>query len=449
MKKHRYIPLFVIIFLLLGCNKYLELQSNKALVVPKSLEDFQKLLDANSFINFNMCSNGEISADDYFLKESVFDQFSDDARDLYLWKNFNYLFNNDWAKAYIPVYTSNLVLEGLEKISLTESNQHDFNRVKGSALYIRGSQLLSLVWVFAKAYDPNMNTKNLGVVLRNTSNPNVISQRATVEECYNFIVNDLKEAAKSLPKVSTHVMRPSKTAAFASLARVYLSMSLFDSAYYYADKALEGNNALIDFNLIKKTNPYPFERFNKETIYYAQLAPMYPNVHPFYASVDTVLQSYYSVDDLRKELYFTPTGDGYFQFRGSYSGSTDLFGGISTAELYLIRAECGARLNKIESSLLDLNTLLEKRWVTGKYIPYNIDDKESLIMHILKERRKELLMRGLRWIDVKRINVLQSSISIVRKVHGETYTLPPNNNRFALPLPQDVIQSTGMTQNQY
>lgn len=450
MKKKIYrLLLLMPFFLLLGCNKYLDLQSNNALVVPKSLQDYQKLLDANSFINFNMCSNGEISADDYFLKTSVFEQFSDDARDLYLWRNFNYLFNNDWAKAYIPVYTSNLVLEGLDKLSITESNKDEFNRIKGSALYIRGSQLLSLVWVFAKAYNPTTSSSDLGVVLRNSSNPNETSKRASVEESYNFILNDLKNAAKYLPKVPTHVMRPSQSAAFASLARTYLSMSVYDSAYYYADKALEINSELIDFNQLIKTSPYPLERFNKETIYYAQLAPMYPNIHPFYASIDTLLYNSYHVDDLRKDIYFSQAGDGYFQFRGSYSGATDMFGGITTSELYLIRAECAARLIELENALLDLNTLLQKRWLTGQYVDYVIDDKDVLVNTILEERRKELLMRGLRWIDIKRLNVLNGSISIVRNLNGETYTLPANDNRFALPLPQDVIQSSGMPQNPY
>ncbi|MCI0922405.1 RagB/SusD family nutrient uptake outer membrane protein [Sphingobacterium rhinopitheci] len=449
MKKQTYILLFLPLFLMLGCNKYLDLQSNNALVVPKSLDDFQKLLDANSFINFNMCSNGEISADDYFLKTTVFEQFSDDARDLYLWRNFNYLFNNDWAKAYIPIYTSNLVLEGLEKLAITESNKDEFNRIKGSALYVRGSQLLSLVWVFAKAYNPNTSSSDLGVVLRSSSNPNETSKRASVEESYNFILNDLKDAVKYLPKVSTHVMRPSQSAAFASLARTYLSMSVYDSAYYYADKALESNNELIDFNQLTKTSPYPLERFNKETIYYAQLAPMYPNIHPFYASIDTLLYNSYHVDDLRKDIYFSQTGDGYFQFKGSYCGSIDLFGGIATDELYLIRAESAARLNNISSALNDLNTLLQKRWITGRYVALATDDNDVLVNTILEERRKELLMRGLRWIDIKRLNVLNGSISIVRKLNGETYTLPANDNRFALPLPQDVIQSSGMPQNPY
>ena len=66
---------------------------------------------------------------------------------------------------------------------------------------------------------------------------------------------------------------------------------------------------------------------------------------------------------------------------------------------------------------------------------------------ILLERRKELLMRGLRWMDLKRLNMEGAAITLTRTVNGQVYTLPPNDLRYALPIPEDVIAISGMQQN--
>ncbi|GGH15737.1 RagB/SusD family nutrient uptake outer membrane protein [Sphingobacterium alkalisoli] len=434
-----------------SCDKYLDVQSNSGLQVPNTLESFQKLLDASYFVNVNMCSNGEVSADDYFLKETSYDMISEDARDIYLWRNENYVYNNDWAKAYIPVYTTNLILDGLKDVGRTSDNGLLWDQVYGSALYVRASQFLSLVWVFGKAYTEATAATDLGIVIRETSDPNVPSERATIGQTYDVILKDLKAAGEHLPTSAAHVMRPSKAAAYGSLARAYLSMGQFDSAYHYADKALDINSRLLDFNGSAEINPtaaFPFSRFNAETIYYVQLANTYPHLNPFYGLIDSALYDSYEDGDLRKTLYFNRGIDGYVSFKGSYSNTTDLFAGITTGELYLVRAECSARLGDTEGALADLNNLLVTRWCTGTYVPYVVDSKEAVIDVILQERRKELLMRGLRWIDIKRLNLMAPEITMIRKMKGQIYTLEPNDLRYALPLPQDIITITGIPQNE-
>jgi len=103
------------------------------------------------------------------------------------------------------------------------------------------------------------------------------------------------------------------------------------------------------------------------------------------------------LDDLRTSVFFFPY-NGYYGFKGNYARALYLsFSGIATDEMYLIRAECYA----IREAMDDLNTLLLKRYRTGTYVPLSINNKEDALARILLERRKELLMRGLRWIDIK------------------------------------------------
>ena len=68
-------------------------------------------------------------------------------------------------------------------------------------------------------------------------------------------------------------------------------------------------------------------------------------------------------------------------------------------------------------------------------------------MLIAKERRKELLFRGLRWADLKRYNRDGAHITLTRTVANKVYTLPPNDPRYAIAIPEDIIKMTDMPQN--
>jgi hypothetical protein len=171
--------------------------------------------------------------------------------------------------------------------------------------------------------------------------------------------------------------------------------------------------------------------------------------HPKFARIDTALYSYYEDNDLRKTAYFRSVRDG-FQFKGMYSNNANSpFTGIATDEMYLTRAECAVRMNKVDEGVKDLNFLLEKRFKTGTYIPIEITDSATALDTILLERRKELVMRTLRWIDIKRLNKEGRNIVPVREIDGERFSLPPNDNYYALPLPSDVVSISGMPQNPF
>ncbi|MNX64087.1 SusD family protein [compost metagenome] len=96
----------------------------------------------------------------------------------------------------------------------------------------------------------------------------------------------------------------------------------------------------------------------------------------------------------------------------------------------------------------DLNTLLSKRFGAG-FVPYTATDQKNAILTILKERRKELLFRGLRWMDLRRLNKEpEYAVTLTRIVNGTTYTLPPNDPRYVYPIPPDEIAISGIEQNE-
>ena len=132
-----------------------------------------------------------------------------------------------------------------------------------------------------------------------------------------------------------------------------------------------------------------------------------------------------------------------------YGGPTFLypFGGLATDEVYLIKAECLARKGQVSESISVLNQLLIKRWKTGTFIPLTAINAQDALSKILTERRKELVFRGIRWTDLKRLNRENANISLTRTLNGQTFTLLPNELRYVFPIPDDELSQSNIQQN--
>lgn len=439
----------LLLFMIVSCNKYLDVKSNGVFVVPNDLESLQKILDGSRYINNNMCAMGEAASDNYFLTESSYKSLSEHWRKFYIWDNGEYTYGNDWDRAYLTIYNCNLVLDQLKKIERKADNQQIYDRITGTALFFRASQYLSLVWTFAKAYDSNTAQSDLGIVLRESSDFNVRSSRASVQQCYDRIIADFLESEELLPVNTVHVMRPSRKSALGMLARTFLSMRRYSDALKYADLFLQQKKDLLNFNnpsFVDPNKQYPIMQFNNETDLYLEMSPN-ALISQSEAMVDTALYNSYHDDDLRKKAFFKKLSKEYMSFVGSYSSGAMHFAGLATDEMLLTRSECLARDGRVQEALLDLNELLQTRFKSGTYVPIVLDEPKQALALILEERRKELLFRGMRWIDVKRLNLEGANISIKRRVEEKDYSLKPNDNRFALPLPMDIIAQTGMPQN--
>jgi hypothetical protein len=176
-----------------------------------------------------------------------------------------------------------------------------------------------------------------------------------------------------------------------------------------------------------------------------------PNTH----IVDSNLYKSYDINDLRKKILYRANAASQLNFIGTYTGGaafstsgSRLFSGIATDELYLTRAECYARSGNIAAAMSDLNALMSKRMKTGFFVPFTAANTSEALKLILQERRKETPFRGLRWIDLRRLNSEGANITLTRMIKGQLYTLPPNDPKYVFPIPPDVISLTGMVQNE-
>lgn len=451
-----------LIFTLYSCNKqsqWLDIRDTKSAIVPSSLSDFQAILDNESIMNFDYPSFGLLGTDNFYISDVIIENnLLETERNVYLWKQETWpkgWIISDWDQPYRMIAYCNIVLDGLQKISVTSKNEDEYNQVKGSALFYRAMAFYNLASIFCLPYDASTSSSDLGIPIRLVGDANLKSIRTTVEGTYFQIESDLLTALEILPERSSFLTRPSKISTNAMLAKVYLTMENYNEARLYAERTLAQHNNLVDFNFIDNTIRFPFPTIqggmveNKEVIFYARSqATGSLLAYSSLANVDPVLYSEYEEADLRRTTFFDQGIEGK-NFKGTYSGHQALFSGIATNEIYLIRAECNARLNKTQEGIADLNLLLKNRYKTGSFKFLDTSNPDSLLHIILKERRKELPFTAqIRWEDLRRLNKSSNtSLTVKREVNNIFYSLEPNDPRYVLPIPDYEIELSGIEQN--
>jgi hypothetical protein len=454
MKKSLYFLFSPMLILLIhGCTKadeWLDIKGNNADVILSNLKDYQAVLDNDDIMNISLPTLGLLSSDSYYYTDAIYAARTVTERNSYVWAKdvFSGANSNDWGQPYSQIAQANIVLEGINKITINDNNRVDWNRVRGSALFYRSFSLYLMMQVFAPEYAEATAMTDMGLPIKTDSYIHATVTRNSVKECYEQITKDLEESLNLLPATPLYKTRPSKPAVFGLLSRVWLHRGDYTKAMSYADSALKYNSSLLDLNTLNATPTYSFPSFqagNTEIIFYAAGAT-YSGLSNAFA--DSILYKSYASNDLRKTLFYKLSG-GIAQFKGSYTASNAPFAGIAVNELMLIRAETRARTGDLTGALADLNTLLAKRWKTGNYLNQNASTPVAALALIIAERRKELSFSGgARWEDLRRLNREPAYAQTIKRViAGVEYTLAPNDNKYTLPIPDNEIRLSGITQN--
>ncbi len=447
--------LFILLSLFyFSCRKdFLNVNPDNSFTVPTTLQDCQALLDnplvLNGWGNSGYPSLGETGSDDYTTTSGLYSNYSDIDQQAVIWSPqiFTGQQVDDWAVTYRAVFTANDVLSTLSKIDSGGSQATPWKNIRGSALFFRAFSFYQLAQIFAPAYDSAKAAEDWGIPLRLSSDVNEKISRASVQQTYDQILQDLSQARTLLPKDTFGLAtRPSRAAIFGLLSRIYLDARNYPLALRYADSCLQLNHQLMTYDTIPPPppiNPFPFHRFNPEVIFHAAYLASGPSA-PFRSYADSQLVQTFQANDLRKKLFF----QGKY-FVGRYDEKGYNFCGVAVDEMMLTRAECYARAGNTTAAMADLNTLLQTRWAAGTFIPFTATDATDALRQILPERRKELLFRGTRWSDLRRLNKdARTALTLTRTVNGKTFTLTPGDPRWVYPIPDDVLSfNPGMPQN--
>lgn len=438
--------------MLFGCNTFLEEKSDKKLGIPTTVSDFKAIIADWAYLNSNYSSMGEASSDDIIITDADFNglYYESDKR-LYSWMP-DYVTRSysgaghEWSLCYKGIYTCNAVLKGLEDNKLIGK---DADEVKGQALVFRAARYLDGVQIWAPIYDKGTADQALGMVLRVDPDFNLPSVRATVRQTYDLILDDLAKAIPLLPTQTISPSLPTTAAAYSLLARAYLVMGEYDKALTNAEEALEFGDYIIDFNNLDPNITYPIPTLNQDSKEMVFSTRMFSSeiVKISFSKINRDLYDLYDKDDLRKSVYFREDLSGNVFFKGTHTGSQGLTTGLTGSEMLLIIAECKARLDQLSESASVMSKLKTKRWNKNTYSPIIFNNKETALKEIMQERRRELVLRGLRWSDIKRFNRDGENITLRRKVNGKELLLSPKDKRYAIAIPEDVIEVAGIVPN--
>lgn len=361
--------------------------------------------------------------------------------------------------SYQGISTFNLIIEDV--LNSTQATESEKRAVWAEAKILRAMNYFNLVNFYADTYVASTAATKLSVPLITSANINAPSKQVTIQEMYDFILKDVSEALPYLLKVSQTPLHPNLGAGYAFYSRVYLQMNNYTEALKYADLALAENNKLYDWIGYYNSNKAIIDVPNSYTATTSPMGYNYVENYTYRHGANSNLTTENSIPTERAQLF--EAGDARFfsrwkiytvgaetYYRRTLSGMFN-FGGITTVEVYLIKAECLARAGQISEALNVLNTVRKTRILPASYQDIATADKTMALNAIFRTKRNELINTIVPFADARRLNAEGIyKVSFTKTANGKTYTLASDSHLWTMPFPQGATQNPGngtITQN--
>jgi tetratricopeptide (TPR) repeat protein len=446
-----------------SCENYLN-DVPKGYKVPKTLADYEAFIrDEYGSQKIDITAAMQLLNDQYVTTATLVNNRLTNAN--YMWdENADRIAlkqsdEGAYYGGYAGISTFNLIIENA--LTTTEATDEQKRVVWAEAKVLRAMNYYNLVNFYADTYEASTASTKLSVPLITSANINAPSKQVTIQELYDFILNDVKEALPYLPKVSQTVLHPNLGTGYAFYARVYLQMNNYTEALKYADLALAENNKLFDWIAYYNTNKAVIDLPNSYTTKTSPMGYTYVENYNFRHGTYSYSTTEYSIPVERAQRF--EAGDARFlsrwktytvgaetYYRRTLAGTFN-FGGITTVEVYLIKAECLARAGQISEALGVLNTVRKTRILPASYQDIATADKTTAMNAIFRTKRNELLQSLISFADARRLNAEGVyKVSFSKQAGGTTYTLTSNSHLWTMPFPQGATKNPGngtITQN--
>lgn len=502
--------LFLILTTSLGsCKKFLDERISKNTQLPLKTTSQLTALMENYGTVYSDENPAWMSTDDFGLNATTYDNKRG---------NFTFMptiFRAFWDVEFSPltassdllwastsgewrdVFYANAVLTNLDKV--TGGTEAEKARLKAEAHLMRAYAYWQLANTYCLPFKET-NKGEMGLPIKKSTSFEEDLKRATLEETYAFIEADLQEALKiNKPLVvggRAEHWRANTAAVNGFAARYYLNRNNYTEALKYANLALNEYSTLVDYNNPSEmyygtpatysvagapsfTVQFPYTHNNqtnlvdmlawKEFLYFR----MQNYGSWFYLPSQDLLALYDQANDRRYEFHIVENYSYYF---GSNTPTNGLPGyifffkdripsGPTTAEMYLIKAECLARTGDVSGALATVNTLRAKRIRPGSSVNLTAANQAEAVTKILQERRREIPFVQ-RWYDLRRYNNNSDpsdDVVVTKQFYPLTlagpdvtnpvitYTLDKNSRKYALPIHNnEIISGRGvLLQNTY
>jgi hypothetical protein len=424
MKSLKYLLVFAIVLLVMGCDNVLDTEPKQSISEELALNNSDNVKAVLFGAYDNLGDYDQYGGQFYMLPDlmgvgnevnwtGTFEQPGEIYR-----SNIqvdNSFVTDAWLDGYTTINTINNVLSALEVV-----NEADRDRVEGEAKFLRAITYLQLVRLFGKDYNDGDPTQNLGVPLKLEPTRSIGADaqipRSTVEAVYTQIINDLTDAKSLLEVQPSGYVYADTYAASAFLSRVYMQQREYELARDEAHRVIsepDSPYALVEEykNIFNNSNVN-----TTEDIFAIQVTNQdgTNSLQTFYASEDNagradieIQQSHldlYEAGDERLDLFYDDSGN---MRTGKWSEQYGNINVIRLAEMYLNRAEGNFRLGESVGATPteDINDIRERVELTP------LAPGSVTLQDILDERYLELAFEGHFLFDLKRTEGSVNAIS--------------------------------------
>jgi tetratricopeptide (TPR) repeat protein len=429
-----------LLFLSASCKKYLEETPNNALPTESSITDANTARAAvigaydrlQGYYASSFPTLGTITTDNVIFNGTLSEYLQLDQNAI---PTDNVITVAAYQGMYRAINSANSVIAALPGINDPLLTAAEKDKLLGEAYFIRALSYFDL----ARGWG------GVQLQLQPTTDLQALKgvKRSTLDQTYDQVLADLTQAEQLLPEDATTRNRAQKSTARALRARLHLYRKQWSEAESYATQVISNTK----YALVK-----PYKAFFT--------AP--------FQTTESVLELAYSVNDRNTywNLWYPSSAGGQFTLKPSDAliaklnnpaiGGTrnTLIAGTGTtvygvlynttatgtdpsyviriAELYLIRAEARAQLNKLTEAAADLNAIRARADVP----PTTATTKEALLQAIEDENGIEFAFEAHRWFDLVRTERAGAVLGL------------NNKNFWLFPIPySDVLSDPDVTQN--
>ncbi|RFS25095.1 RagB/SusD family nutrient uptake outer membrane protein [Chitinophaga silvatica] len=417
----------------------------------EALAGTYRILDNYYLFGRNTLVWGDLLGDNTYISAS-------NSGRLLPYNNYTYVSNNaenlqQWSQSYFAILQANRVIA----TKLPESN--NVNQFKAEAYTLRALLYLNLVNYYAKPATvfPDADGVPVVTVPTNIGGALIKPARAKVSEVYDQIISDLNTAFTIMPETSStlHANNTNfitKYAIKALQARAYLYRGDYENAKSAALAVVEKGGYTLAatqaaFNSYWGSNVARadkletiFEINNSTTANNGQegIDWMYSRTNFGDVLVTDDTYALYAATDIRRNLIVqAPRGTNTVNYINKYQNTAnadrDEVKLLRYAEVLLTLSESYYRLKDEGNARLYLNMVAQKR--DPSLVAYTFTGDE-LFNAIITERRKELAFEGLRFFDLKRLNVDFTRQNMGAKAYTSFENVKKTDTHLQLPIPE-------------
>ncbi|PSL48212.1 SusD-like starch-binding protein associating with outer membrane [Chitinophaga niastensis] len=398
----------------------------------------------------DICKITGLSSDE-FINYAADPSYANAYKNALIENNATSLF---WISSYNFIYQANAVIEGLQNntgVSAAVKKQ-----LTGEAKFIRAFWQFYLVNLYG----------DIPIVTSIDYTVNIKAFRSTKTQVYQQIIADLKDAQNLLGDnyvdahnaITTDRVRPTKWVATALLARAYLYANDYMDAETQSTILINNTQT---FSLLNTLNDV-FLANSNEAIW--EIMP------PGNTGYNTDEGNSFILTDVpspingvslsQQQLSVFEPGDKrrtdwvdsiiisgatyYFPYKYKIQTGGDIKEYsmmLRLAEQFLIRSEARIQQNKLSEGVADLNIIRNRAGLNNTAA----STKTELLSAVMHERQVELFTEGYRWLDLKRVNIVDAVMNDATLQKGggkwqsyqQLYPIPSDDIRNGINLKQN------------